>query len=100
VEAEAERAAAVEAGVEPWPGGERELFVRIAPSRVTGRRIRPALWIGPGPVTSGLGPLTSLSLVTTPRPGWSRPGAIIMLTLVIVLLDDPPASTLLGAGRR
>ena len=43
VEAEAERAAVVEAGVEPWPGGEKELFVRIVPSRVTGRRIRPAL---------------------------------------------------------
>jgi hypothetical protein len=43
VEAEGERAAAVEAGVEPWPGGERELFVRIIPSRVTGRRIRPTV---------------------------------------------------------
>jgi len=43
VEAEAERVAIVEAGVEPWPGGEKELFVRIAPSRVTGRRISPAL---------------------------------------------------------
>jgi nitroimidazol reductase NimA-like FMN-containing flavoprotein (pyridoxamine 5'-phosphate oxidase superfamily) len=41
VEADAERAAAVAAGVEPWPGGERELFVRIVPSRVTGRQIRP-----------------------------------------------------------
>jgi hypothetical protein len=41
VEAEAARAAAVAAGVEPWPGGERELFVRIVPSRVTGRQIRP-----------------------------------------------------------
>src|ERR1700733_4001313 len=40
---EADRAAAVEAGVEPWPGGERELFVRIVPSRVTGRRVRPTL---------------------------------------------------------
>ncbi|HJY95276.1 MAG TPA: pyridoxamine 5'-phosphate oxidase family protein [Streptosporangiaceae bacterium] len=43
VEAEAERAAAVEAGVEPWPGGDRELFVRIVPTRITGRRIRPTL---------------------------------------------------------
>jgi nitroimidazol reductase NimA-like FMN-containing flavoprotein (pyridoxamine 5'-phosphate oxidase superfamily) len=41
VEAEADRAAAVEAGVEHWPDGERELFVRIVPTRVTGRRIRP-----------------------------------------------------------
>jgi nitroimidazol reductase NimA-like FMN-containing flavoprotein (pyridoxamine 5'-phosphate oxidase superfamily) len=41
VAAEAERAAAVTAGVEPWAGGDRELFVRIVPSRVTGRQIRP-----------------------------------------------------------
>jgi nitroimidazol reductase NimA-like FMN-containing flavoprotein (pyridoxamine 5'-phosphate oxidase superfamily) len=39
---EAEREAAVEAGVEPWPGGDRELFVRIVPTHVTGRRISPA----------------------------------------------------------
>ncbi len=38
---EAERAAAEQAGVEPWPRGERELFVRIRPDRVTGRRIQP-----------------------------------------------------------
>ena len=31
----------MQAGVEPWAGGERELFVRIVPSRVTGRRIKP-----------------------------------------------------------
>jgi nitroimidazol reductase NimA-like FMN-containing flavoprotein (pyridoxamine 5'-phosphate oxidase superfamily) len=43
VEAGAERAAAVKAGVEPWPGGEREQFVRIVPTRVTGRRIRPTM---------------------------------------------------------
>ncbi len=36
----AEREAALSAGVEPWPGGERELFVRIVPARITGRRIR------------------------------------------------------------
>src|ERR1700682_2624843 len=41
VEAEAERKSAEQAGVEPWPPGERELFVRIVPHRVTGRRIRP-----------------------------------------------------------
>jgi len=41
VDSEAERAAAKQAGVEPWAGGERELFVRIVPSRVTGRRIKP-----------------------------------------------------------
>ncbi len=43
VEAEAERAAALAAGVEPWADGKRELFVRIVPSRVTGRRIRPSV---------------------------------------------------------
>ncbi len=37
-----EREAALRAGVESWAGGERELFVRIVPTRVTGRRIRPA----------------------------------------------------------
>jgi len=36
---EAERESALEAGVDPWPSGERELFVRIVPSRVTGRQI-------------------------------------------------------------
>ena len=30
------------AGVEPWAPGPRELFVRIVPSRVTGRRVGPA----------------------------------------------------------
>jgi nitroimidazol reductase NimA-like FMN-containing flavoprotein (pyridoxamine 5'-phosphate oxidase superfamily) len=41
VESEIDRAAAREAGVEPWAPGERELFLRIVPHRVTGRRIRP-----------------------------------------------------------
>jgi nitroimidazol reductase NimA-like FMN-containing flavoprotein (pyridoxamine 5'-phosphate oxidase superfamily) len=39
---ESEREAALESGVEPWPAGDRELFVRIIPSRVTGRQITPA----------------------------------------------------------
>lgn len=39
VESDAERASVREAGVEPWAGGPRELFLRITPSRVTGRRI-------------------------------------------------------------
>jgi nitroimidazol reductase NimA-like FMN-containing flavoprotein (pyridoxamine 5'-phosphate oxidase superfamily) len=42
VESEEERAADALTGVEPWPGGERELFVRIVPSRITGRRISPS----------------------------------------------------------
>jgi nitroimidazol reductase NimA-like FMN-containing flavoprotein (pyridoxamine 5'-phosphate oxidase superfamily) len=38
---EAERDAAEKAGVVPWPRGDRELFVRIRPDRITGRRIQP-----------------------------------------------------------
>jgi hypothetical protein len=30
------------AGVETWAPGDRELFVRIIPSRITGRRVGPA----------------------------------------------------------
>jgi nitroimidazol reductase NimA-like FMN-containing flavoprotein (pyridoxamine 5'-phosphate oxidase superfamily) len=41
VDSAAERAAAAQAGVEPWPAGERELFLRIVPNHVTGRRIKP-----------------------------------------------------------
>jgi nitroimidazol reductase NimA-like FMN-containing flavoprotein (pyridoxamine 5'-phosphate oxidase superfamily) len=38
-----ERAAVLESGVEPWPGGPREHAIRITPSRITGRRVsRPA----------------------------------------------------------
>ncbi|MDF5754280.1 pyridoxamine 5'-phosphate oxidase family protein [Spongiactinospora sp. TRM90649] len=36
---EAELAGVTGLGVEPWAGGERDLYVRIAPHRVTGRRI-------------------------------------------------------------
>jgi nitroimidazol reductase NimA-like FMN-containing flavoprotein (pyridoxamine 5'-phosphate oxidase superfamily) len=39
VDSAAERASVLEAGVEPWAGGARELFLRIIPSRITGRRI-------------------------------------------------------------
>jgi nitroimidazol reductase NimA-like FMN-containing flavoprotein (pyridoxamine 5'-phosphate oxidase superfamily) len=42
VESEADRASALQSGVENWAPGDRELFVRILPSRITGRRIRPA----------------------------------------------------------
>lgn len=37
-----DRAWAEEAGVESWAPGGRELFVRIIPTRLTGRRISPA----------------------------------------------------------
>ena len=40
VESDAERASVLGAGVEPWAGGARELFLRIVPTRVTGRRVR------------------------------------------------------------
>jgi nitroimidazol reductase NimA-like FMN-containing flavoprotein (pyridoxamine 5'-phosphate oxidase superfamily) len=39
---ETEREAVRRAGVEPWAPGDRELFVRIVPSRITGRRVGPA----------------------------------------------------------
>ena len=42
VEAEEARERAKQAGVEPWAPGDRELFLRIVPHRVTGRRIKPA----------------------------------------------------------
>lgn len=38
---EAERPVAEQSGVESWAGGDRELFFRIVPSRITGRRIEP-----------------------------------------------------------
>ena len=40
MESDTERAEVLEAGLETWPGGDRELFLRIVPSRITGRRIR------------------------------------------------------------
>jgi nitroimidazol reductase NimA-like FMN-containing flavoprotein (pyridoxamine 5'-phosphate oxidase superfamily) len=42
VESETERASVAGAGVEPWPGGDRELFLRVVPTRITGRRVSPA----------------------------------------------------------
>jgi hypothetical protein len=42
VASEEARARAKQAGVEPWAPGDRELFLRIVPHRVTGRRIKPA----------------------------------------------------------
>jgi nitroimidazol reductase NimA-like FMN-containing flavoprotein (pyridoxamine 5'-phosphate oxidase superfamily) len=40
VDSDEEREAIAGAGVEPWPEGEREHFIRIRPTRITGRRIR------------------------------------------------------------
>jgi nitroimidazol reductase NimA-like FMN-containing flavoprotein (pyridoxamine 5'-phosphate oxidase superfamily) len=42
VDSDAERASVLQAGVEPWPTGAREHFVRIIPTLITGRRIGPA----------------------------------------------------------
>jgi nitroimidazol reductase NimA-like FMN-containing flavoprotein (pyridoxamine 5'-phosphate oxidase superfamily) len=43
VESEAERTAALQTGVEAWVAGKRDLFLRIIPAHVTGRRVaRPA----------------------------------------------------------
>lgn len=39
---EAEREAYGDAGLVTWAGGEREMYVRITPSSVTGRRVRQA----------------------------------------------------------
>lgn len=36
----AERASVEAAGVSPWPGGKRELFLRVVPNRIAGRRVR------------------------------------------------------------
>jgi nitroimidazol reductase NimA-like FMN-containing flavoprotein (pyridoxamine 5'-phosphate oxidase superfamily) len=39
VESEAERASVRESGVQPWASGPRDLYLRVIPSRITGRRI-------------------------------------------------------------
>ena len=38
-----EREKALTAGVESWPGGEKEHFIKITPVRITGRRVRQPL---------------------------------------------------------
>ncbi len=42
VDSEAERAEVLAAGIEAWPGGQRDQFLRIVPTRIAGRRIRRA----------------------------------------------------------
>ena len=37
-----ELAEAQRSGVQAWPGGEKDLFIRIVPDRITGRRVRRA----------------------------------------------------------
>ncbi|MEW9551307.1 helix-turn-helix domain-containing protein [Nonomuraea sp. NPDC050783] len=41
VTAEDERGPAAATGVEPWVGGDRRQYLKIVPTRVTGRRIKP-----------------------------------------------------------
>jgi nitroimidazol reductase NimA-like FMN-containing flavoprotein (pyridoxamine 5'-phosphate oxidase superfamily) len=43
LDADDEQEAARRAGVEPWPPGERNHFIRITPVRITGRRVRRQL---------------------------------------------------------
>jgi nitroimidazol reductase NimA-like FMN-containing flavoprotein (pyridoxamine 5'-phosphate oxidase superfamily) len=40
VDSKAELAAVQQSGVQAWPGGEKDLFIRIVPDHITGRRIR------------------------------------------------------------
>ena len=42
VDSEAERAAVRQTGVQPWSGGAKEHYIRIVPTRITGRRIHAA----------------------------------------------------------
>jgi nitroimidazol reductase NimA-like FMN-containing flavoprotein (pyridoxamine 5'-phosphate oxidase superfamily) len=42
VDSETELADVRRSGVQAWPGGEKDLFIRIVPDRITGRRIRRA----------------------------------------------------------
>ncbi len=39
VESDAERTAVRQSGVEPWSGGAKEHYIRVVPTRITGRRI-------------------------------------------------------------
>lgn len=42
VDSESELATVRQTGVQTWPGGEKDLFIRVVPDRITGRRIRRA----------------------------------------------------------
>jgi nitroimidazol reductase NimA-like FMN-containing flavoprotein (pyridoxamine 5'-phosphate oxidase superfamily) len=46
VDSDAERASVLQAAVEPWPAGERDHFVRIIPTFITGWRIAQAAKAG------------------------------------------------------
>jgi nitroimidazol reductase NimA-like FMN-containing flavoprotein (pyridoxamine 5'-phosphate oxidase superfamily) len=42
LDSDEERAGVLAAGVTPWAGGEKDDFIRITPTRITGRRIHQA----------------------------------------------------------
>jgi nitroimidazol reductase NimA-like FMN-containing flavoprotein (pyridoxamine 5'-phosphate oxidase superfamily) len=42
IDSDTERAAAHQTGVQPWSGGAKEHYIRIVPTRITGRRIHAA----------------------------------------------------------
>jgi nitroimidazol reductase NimA-like FMN-containing flavoprotein (pyridoxamine 5'-phosphate oxidase superfamily) len=42
IDSDAERAAARQTGVQPWSGGAKEHYIRVVPTRITGRRIHAA----------------------------------------------------------
>jgi nitroimidazol reductase NimA-like FMN-containing flavoprotein (pyridoxamine 5'-phosphate oxidase superfamily) len=48
VDSEAELASLAHLGVQPWAGGPKEQFIRIVPTRITGRRIRRTPGLGAG----------------------------------------------------
>ena len=43
LDSEEEQGAALAAGVDPWPGGDKDHFIKITPVRITGRRVRQPL---------------------------------------------------------
>jgi nitroimidazol reductase NimA-like FMN-containing flavoprotein (pyridoxamine 5'-phosphate oxidase superfamily) len=42
VDSYTERVAARQSDVEPWPGGAKEHYIRVVPTRITGRRVHGA----------------------------------------------------------
>ena len=42
VDSETEQAAVRQTGVQPWSGGAKEHYIRVVPTRITGRRIHAA----------------------------------------------------------
>jgi nitroimidazol reductase NimA-like FMN-containing flavoprotein (pyridoxamine 5'-phosphate oxidase superfamily) len=40
LEGQEERAAAVAAGIDPWAGGDKDVYISIRPTHITGRRVK------------------------------------------------------------